>query len=254
MARHGVCLGGALHDSGGLGHARKRLTSAWKTIDLREPPYYDSWRLFVKDWMVVGFIEEKLTPGWPPRTIRKGGSMNRFSLKSMSLVLFLAIFGLLLASCAGAEGPAGPQGPAGPGGAAGPQGPAGPAGAAGGDGADGNDGADGAPGAPGAPGIPGVPGVNGDSSHGNVFLVRVNFAADLSISTTAILTGFSSGADVAVVLKADDGSESTIGMATASAGGIASIDVRHDGLATGTYSVEATGSGGGKASYPIIVK
>lgn len=180
--------------------------------------------------------------------------MNRFSLKSMSLVLFLAIFGLLLASCAGAEGPAGPQGPAGPAGAAGGQGPAGPAGPAGADGADGNDGADGAPGAPGAPGIPGVPGVDGDSSTAGVTLVRVNFAADLPIAEMVYLSGFGAGENVDVHLVAGDGSRSSLGMATANDGGMGSVDLRHDGLGEGMYSVEAIGDGGGKASAVFFVK
>ena len=202
---------------------------------------------------MVGFTSKKLALGWPPRMIWKGGSMNRFSLKSMSLVLLLAIFGLMLAAC-GSEGPAGPQGSAGPTGGDGAQGPAGSAGAGGAAGEDGEDGSDGAPGAPGAPGIPGVPGVDGDSSTAGVALVRNNFAADLPVSTTAALTGFEEGEQVAVELIAEDGSSTSLGSATANAGGMASVDVRHDGLAAGMYSIEAVGDGGGKASTALFVK
>ncbi len=180
--------------------------------------------------------------------------MNRFSLKSMSLVLLVAIFGLVLAACTGPEGPAGPAGAAGPAGSAGPQGPAGPAGSDGATGSDGADGADGAPGAPGAPGIPGVPGVDGDSSTAGVELMRNNFSADLPVSTTAVLTGFEPGESIAVTLMAGDGSSTSLGTATANDGGIADVDVRHDGLAAGTYAVEAAGDGGGKASAAIFVK
>ena len=177
--------------------------------------------------------------------------MNRFSLKSMSLVLLVAIFGLLLVACSGPEGPAGPAGAAGAAGAAGPEGPAGADGA---DGAAGADGADGAPGAPGAPGIPGVPGVDGDSSTAGVTLVRNNFAANLPVSTTAALTGFEPDESVSVTLMAGDGTSTTMGSATADAGGMASVDIRHDGLAAGMYSVEAVGDGGGKASDALFVK
>ncbi len=177
--------------------------------------------------------------------------MNRFSLKSMSLVLLVAIFGLVLAAC---EGPAGPAGSTGAAGAAGPAGPQGPAGAAGGDGADGADGSDGAPGAPGAPGIPGVPGVDGDSSTAGVTLVRNTFSADLPVSTTAALTGFEPDESIAVTLMAGDGSSTSLGSATADAGGMGSVDVRHDGLAAGMYSIEAVGDGGGKASTALFVK
>ena len=180
--------------------------------------------------------------------------MNRFSLKSMSLVLLVAIFGLLLAACTGPDGAAGAKGDAGPVGPAGPQGPAGPAGPAGADGADGADGENGAPGAPGAPGIPGVPGVDGDSSTAGVMLVRNNFAADLPVSTTAALTGFEEGEQIAVELIAEDGSSTSLGSATANAGGMGSADVRHDGLAAGMYSIEAVGDGGGKASTALFVK
>lgn len=177
--------------------------------------------------------------------------MNRFSLKSMSLVLLVTIFSLLLAACSGADGIDGTNGQDGADGAAGAQGPAGADGA---DGSNGADGSDGAPGAPGAPGIPGVPGVDGDSSTAGVELVRNNFAADLPVSTTAALTGFEEGEQVAVELLAGDGSSTSLGSATANAGGMASVDVRHDGLAAGMYSIEAVGDGGGKASAALFVK
>lgn len=179
--------------------------------------------------------------------------MNRFSLKSMSLVLLVAIFGLVLAACTGPEGPAGPAGPGGADGAAGPAGPAGPAGSAGADGSDGADGENGAPGAPGAPGIPGVPGVDGDSSTAGVTLTRLNYSPDTAISDMVYLSGFLAGESVEVKLMASDSSAS-LGAVTANDGGMGAVELSHSGLPAGQYSVVAVGDGGGKASASFIVK
>lgn len=84
--------------------------------------------------------------------------------------------------------------------------------------------------------------------------MRNNFAADLPVSTTAVLTGFEPDESIDVTLMAGDGSSTSLGSATANAGGIGEVDVRHDGLAAGTYSVEAVGDGGGKASAALFVK
>lgn len=85
-------------------------------------------------------------------------------------------------------------------------------------------------------------------------LVRNTFSADLPVSTTAALTGFEPDESVAVTLMAGDGSSTSLGSATADAGGMGSVDVRHDGLAAGMYSIEAVGDGGGKASTALFVK
>ncbi|MYF64861.1 MAG: hypothetical protein F4185_02585 [Chloroflexi bacterium] len=69
-----------------------------------------------------------------------------------------------------------------------------------------------------------------------------------------MLTGFDGGESIEVTLVAEDDSSTSLGSATASAGGIASVDVRHDGLGAGVYAVEAVGDGGGKASAALFVK
>lgn len=185
--------------------------------------------------------------------------MNRFSVRNITLALMVALLGLFAAACAGADGAQGPPGPAGAAGAdgaAGPQGPAGPAGAAGGrgpagptgaQGPPGSPGADGSPGAAGVPGVPGVPGEDGGAR--NVTLLRDTFAASLPVSTSAVFTGFDSGEDVDVMLVFADGSTMAMGTGTANAGGMASVDIRHDGLDAGVYTIR-----GGAASTPLIVK
>ena len=185
--------------------------------------------------------------------------MNRFSVRNITLALLVALLGLLAAACAGADGAQGPQGPAGAAGAAGadggqgPQGPAGPAGGrgpagpTGAQGPPGPPGADGAAGAAGVPGVPGVPGEDGGARA--VTLLRDTFAASLPVSTSAVFTGFDAGEDVDVSLVFADGSTMAMGTGTANAGGIASVDIRHDGLDAGTYAIV-----GGAASAPLIVK
>ena len=79
--------------------------------------------------------------------------------------------------------------------------------------------------------------------------MRDTFSASLPVSTTAVFTGFDSGEEVSVMLVFEDGSDYDLGMATANAGGMASVDVRHDGLDAGTYAVV-----GGAASAPLFVK
>ena len=185
--------------------------------------------------------------------------MNRFSVRNITLALLVALLGLFAAACAGADGAQGPPGPAGPAGAdgsngaAGPQGPAGPAGGrgpagpTGAQGPPGSPGADGAPGAAGVPGVPGVPGEDGGAR--NVKLLRDTFAASLPISTSAVFTGFNPGEDVDVSLIDADGGEMAMGTGTANAGGMATVDIRHDGLEVGAYTIR-----GGAASTVLIVK
>ena len=93
------------------------------------------------------------------------------------------------------------------------------------------------------------------SLHADVHLERNFFSADLPVSTTVFLSGFLEGESVEVALKASDGSTSELGTVTAQGrDGLASVDVRHDGLAAGTYVIHAIGDGGSKASFALHVK
>ena len=83
---------------------------------------------------------------------------------------------------------------------------------------------------------------------------RNTFSADLPIATTVSLTGFLEGESVEVVLMASDGTSLVLGTATADAGTMGDVDLRHDGLAAGSYAILATGDGGGKASTRLYVK
>ena len=83
---------------------------------------------------------------------------------------------------------------------------------------------------------------------------RNTFSADLPIATTATLTGFVPGESVEVVLHASDGSTMALGTVTADDGTMGAVDVRHDGMAVGTYAILATGDGGGKDSAALYVK
>ena len=87
-----------------------------------------------------------------------------------------------------------------------------------------------------------------------VELARNNFSADLPISTTAVLSGFLDGEQITVSLMAEDGSEVHVGTATAKEGGLASVDIRHDGLPPAMYAVFATGDHGSKAHTALFVK
>jgi hypothetical protein len=84
--------------------------------------------------------------------------------------------------------------------------------------------------------------------------MRNTFSADLPVSTAAALTGFEPDESISVTLMAEDGSSTSLVSATANAGGMGSVDVRHDGLAAGMYSIEAVGDAGGKASAALFVK
>ena len=182
--------------------------------------------------------------------------MNRFfSTKSLSLVLLVAIFTLLVAACSdGADGATGPAGSAGADGPAGADGAAGSAGPQGSAGADGADGADGKDGGPGLPGQPGQPGEDGRPSHIAVELTRNNFSSDLPVVVTAIVTGLEGGESVDVTLMFGDGTSRSWGTGTANAGGIAALELSNDGLSSGSYSVLIDGSASGKTSAALIVK
>ena len=159
--------------------------------------------------------------------------MNRFfSSKGIALIVLVTILSMLVA-CRGSDGSAGPAGPAGKDGAAG---------------------AAGADGKAGLPGAPGSPGAAGDTTHSNISVSPNNVADNVAISATATLTGFGSGETVDVTLVFGDGTSVAWGSGTASAGGIATVALAHDGLAAGTYAVHATGSNGGKASAALTVK
>ena len=204
--------------------------------------------------------------------------MNRFfTTQRMALILLLTVVSLLAAACSGAEGPAGPQGSpgsqgeAGPAGAPGQQGAAGlrgPAGSDGSDGADGAAGADGdtgargptgptgptgATGSNGATGPTGAAGDDGESSHSNVQLSSTYVEPDVALTIVAYLTGWAGGEEVSLSLvSGEDGGTTAWGSGTADATGMAMVELTHDGLGSGFYSVLATGAGGGKASDVLV--
>ncbi len=88
----------------------------------------------------------------------------------------------------------------------------------------------------------------------SVHLERSHFLPDLPISTTAVLSGFLEGEEIDLTLVASDGVLTSMGTATANAGGIASLDIRHDGLPAGTYAVIAVGDQGSKDATGFYVK
>jgi hypothetical protein len=204
--------------------------------------------------------------------------MNRFfSAKGMALVLLVAVMSLLLAACAGADGSSGAQGPKGDQGDQGQQGgqgdtgrdgPTGRNGADGGDGKNGKAGADGkdgkngtngkagsngSNGSNGADGRPGAPGPQGEAGWSNIDLASMSATADSAISITAYLTGWSDGEVVSVQLVSPDGSTADLEGATTPGSGVSTVTLTHAGVAAGVYSVEATGSSGGKASAALVV-
>ncbi len=148
--------------------------------------------------------------------------MNRFlRAKPIALVLLLAIVSMLLAACAGDEGARGAAGAPGAAGEAGPQGPAGSDGSA---------------------GAPGPPGPAGSGSTAGITVV----------GSTVYGTGWTSGESVDVDVVSGDGSSTSLGSATANAGGAFEMDA--SGMSSGGYSVVATGNQGGQASGLLIVK
>ena len=207
--------------------------------------------------------------------------MNRFfTTQRMALILLLTVVSLLAAACSGADGAPGNDGQQGPPGAAGPageqgaQGTAGPRGPAGSDGADGAagakgdtgargptgptgptgaDGADGADGATGATGATGPAGSDGESTHSNVQLSSTYVEPNVALTIVAYLTGWADGEGVSLSLvSGEDGSTTAWGSGAADATGMAMVELTHDGLGSGFYSVLATGTGGGKASDVLV--
>lgn len=89
--------------------------------------------------------------------------------------------------------------------------------------------------------------------HSNIYLVYNLFLPGQRISTAAELTRFLPGERVDVTLKASDGSQARLGAATANDDGMASVDLRHDGLSEGKYTVTATGDGGSEANAALLV-
>ena len=199
--------------------------------------------------------------------------MNRFfSAKGMALVLLVAIMSLLLAACSdGADGAAGAQGPKGDQGDQGQQGdrgdtgrdgPTGRNGADGKDGKNGKAGADGKDGSAGkagkagkdgSDGRPGAPGPQGETGHSNIDLASMSATADSALSITAYLTGWEASEVVTIQLVSPDGSSADLEGATAPDSGVATVTLTHAGVAAGVYSIEATGSSGGKASAALVV-
>ena len=160
--------------------------------------------------------------------------MNRFlRAKPIALVLLLAIVSMLLAACSGSDGPAGATGAAGAAGAAGEAGPQGPAGSAG---------SSGSAGSAGSAGAPGPPGPAGSGSTAGITVV----------GSTVYGTGWGSGESVDVDAVSDDGSPTSLGTATANAGGSFNVDA--SSLSLGGYGIVAVGNQGGKASGVLIVK
>ena len=204
--------------------------------------------------------------------------MNRFfTTQRMALILLLTVVSLLAAACSGADGAPGNDGQQGPPGAAGPageqgaQGTAGQRGPAGSDGSDGAagakgdtgargptgptgpTGADGADGATGATGATGPAGSDGESTHSNVQLSSTYVEPNVALTIVAYLTGWADGEGVSLSLvSGEDGSTTAWGSGAADATGMAMIELTHDGLGSGFYSVLATGTGGGKASDVLV--
>ena len=204
--------------------------------------------------------------------------MNRFfTTQRMALILLLTVVSLLAAACSGADGAPGNDGQQGPPGAAGPageqgaQGTAGQRGPAGSDGSDGAagakgdtgargptgptgpTGADGADGATGATGATGPAGSDGESTHSNVQLSSTYVEPNVALTIVAYLTGWADGEGVSLSLvSGEDGSTTAWGSGAADATGMAMVELTHDGLGSGFYSVLATGTGGGKASDVLV--
>ena len=204
--------------------------------------------------------------------------MNRFfTTQRMALILLLTVVSLLAAACSGADGAPGNDGQQGPPGAAGPageqgaQGTAGPRGPAGSDGSDGAAGAKGdtgargptgptgptgrtgADGATGATGATGPAGSDGESTHSNVQLSSTYVEPNVALTIVAYLTGWADGEGVSLSLvSGEDGSTTAWGSGAADATGMAMVELTHDGLGSGFYSVLATGAGGGKASDVLV--
>ena len=86
-----------------------------------------------------------------------------------------------------------------------------------------------------------------------IYLVYNLFVPGQRINTAAELTRFLPGEKIDVTLKAGDGSQAPLGTATADDGGMASVDIRHDGLSEGKYAVTATGDGGSEADAALLV-
>lgn len=86
-----------------------------------------------------------------------------------------------------------------------------------------------------------------------IYLVYNLFVPGQRINTAAELTRFLPGEKIDVTLKASDGSQAPLGTATADDGGMASVDIRHDGLSEGKYAVTATGDGGSEADAALLV-
>ncbi len=99
-----------------------------------------------------------------------------------------------------------------------------------------------------------LPTATSTPNYAGVSLEREIFSADLPISTTAYLTRFLAGEEINVTLIAEDGSQALVGTAAADAAGLASVEIMHDGLSEGRYSILAIGERGGKASTTFLVK
>ena len=99
----------------------------------------------------------------------------------------------------------------------------------------------------------GAAGADGESSHSNVQLSSTYVEPDVALTIVAYLTGWAGGEEVSLSLvSGEDGGTTAWGSGTADATGMAMVELTHDGLGSGFYSVLATGAGGGKASDVLV--
>ena len=84
-------------------------------------------------------------------------------------------------------------------------------------------------------------------------LASMSATADSALSITAYLTGWEASEVVTIQLVSPDGSSADLEGATAPDSGVATVTLTHAGVAAGVYSIEATGSSGGKASAALVV-
>ena len=111
----------------------------------------------------------------------------------------------------------------------------------------------GADGATGATGATGPAGSDGESTHSNVQLSSTYVEPNVALTIVAYLTGWADGEGVSLSLvSGEDGSTTAWGSGAADATGMAMVELTHDGLGSGFYSVLATGAGGGKASDVLV--
>ncbi len=194
--------------------------------------------------------------------------MKRFlSARGMILVLLAAGIALVAAACSGSDGGQGAPGSQGSPGIQGSQGIQGLTGPQGIQGSQGISGADGARGPQGPTGSQGDTGPKGDRGARGLqgvvgrFGPTVPLSIVLSASTQAAGTlnvtvygsGFTASSTVTLQLAWPDGSTSSLGSATANAGGAFWTDLTTTtSLTEGGYAVWATDTSGASATAPLV--